>query len=126
MKKLVFLFLALTMLTIADVNVNRSSAYASVKPAATFAATLSRGSNVSGTWAIEFNGPAGVYTFAFNSGTVTVPTGTYQVGIYPVGGGSSVRSYLINACTLSYSSSGTSALFSNVQCTCSGGTFSLN
>ncbi|HVW98252.1 MAG TPA: DUF5977 domain-containing protein [Mucilaginibacter sp.] len=89
--------------------------------------TLSKGAFVSGTYAIQFSGAPGTFQKPFNNGTVTVPAGIYQVGIFPVGGSSATHSYSGSTCTMSYNGSGTSATFNNVLMNCGGGaTFSIN
>ena len=98
-----------------------------VKPAATFSAALSKGAAVSGAWVIEFSGSAGTFQFPFNNGsTISVPSGTYQVGIHAAGGTSTSYSIAGSVCTVNYSTFGTSALWTNVPCTCSNGSFSIN
>jgi hypothetical protein len=131
MKKLTFVLSAVILLGAAGVtklSANRAlpTTESVRKPAANFTASLSRGSNVSGSWVIEFSGSAGTYRFAFNSGNVTVPSGTYNVGIYPAGGGSTIYSISGSVCTLNYGTSGSSAYFTNVPCTCGSGSFSVN
>jgi len=131
MKKLTFVLSAVILLGAAGAA--KLSAHKAMtasesvrKPAATFTAYFSKGSNVSGTWAIEFSGTGGTYTFPFNSGSVSLPTGTYNVGIHPVGGGSGIYSISANVCTYTYGTSGSSAYFTGVPCTCGSGSFSVN
>jgi hypothetical protein len=130
MKKITFLFLFMAVLGTTQLSAHNPSKPVKTTPAkrADFSVTLSRGSNVSGTWVISFSGSAGTYQFQFtsSSNTVTIPSGTYQVGIYPAGGGSSSYSIAGAVCTYNYSNYGTSAAFSNVPCTCGSGSFSIN
>ncbi len=93
----------------------------------TITVTLSKGGSVSGTYAIQFSGAPGTFQKPFNNGTVTVPAGIYQVGIFPVGGSTVSHSYSGSTCTMSYNGSGTSATFNNVLMNCGGGaSFSIN
>ena len=127
MKKITFLFLFMAVLGTTQLSAHNPS-----KPIKTtlakrtnFSVTLSRGSNVSGTWVISFSGSAGTYQFQFNSGTVTIPTGTYQVGIYQINSSNTI-SISGAVCTNNYNTTGTSALYNNVPCTCGSGSFSIN
>ncbi|SFF03665.1 hypothetical protein SAMN05518672_114148 [Chitinophaga sp. CF118] len=88
--------------------------------------TLTRGSNLSGSWVIEFMGSSGSYQYSFYNRTITVPSGTYTVGIHQAGSSSGNYSFSGSVCTLNYSASGSSALFNNVPCTCGAGSFSVN
>lgn len=95
------------------------------KQFANFSLTLTRG-NISGFWVIELSGPTGTYQYPFNSGTITIPAGTYQVGIHPTNGTSGNYTIAGSVCTYNYNTYGNSAYYSNVPCTCGSGYFSIN
>jgi hypothetical protein len=138
MKKLTFLLLFMVVLgTIVSTELSASNPTKMAKVSsakldarkakfADFSVSLSRGSNVSGIWVISFSNSSGTYQFQFNSGTVTIPSGIYQVGIHPTGGVSSSYTISGSVCTYNYNVYGTSASFSNVPCTCGSGSFSIN
>jgi hypothetical protein len=93
--------------------------------------TLTRGSNVSGSYRIIFISSSGEQQYPFPPGggstQITVPSGVYPtVGIAPAGGGSSSYNFSGSACTNNYSANGSSATFSNVTLTCSSASFSIN
>jgi len=88
--------------------------------------TFSQGSNVAGTWVMEVSSSAGT-SQAGPGGSVTVPYGTLNyVGIHQAGGSSTSYNISGSICATSYSASGTSALFRNVNASCSSGSFSVN
>jgi len=142
MKKLTFLLLVMTLLiTTGSSRLSAGNPLKSVKgnvathsqpnektrkQFANFSLSLSRGSNVSGEWVIQLSGSAGTFQYAFNNTTIVIPSGTYQVGIYRAGGSSTSYSISGSVCTINYSTFSTSAVFSNVTCTCGSGSFSIN
>ena len=90
-----------------------------------FSLTLTRG-NISGVWVIELSGPTGTYQYPFNSGTITIPSGIYQVGIHAAGGTSSNYTIAGSVCTYNFYTYGSSAYYNYVPCTCGSGSFSIN
>lgn len=130
MKKLTFLLLFMVVLgtTLSASNPKKPAKASSDKSdtRADFTVTLSKGSNVSGIWVIEFSNSSGTYQFQFNNNSVTIPSGTYQVGIHPTGGASSNYTIAGSVCTYNYNVYGTSAYFTGVPCTCGSGGFSVN
>lgn len=142
MKKVVILFsmvmLCLTVFAISSkslhvsgkpsVKINKSSSSVSLgknevktkKKPANINVFLSVGSNAAatgGSYVIQFNSSTGIYSFHMNNQTVTIPAGVYYTVGMAVQSASNTTShnFSINTCATSYSASGTSAQFNNVN-----------
>ena len=130
-KKILFYSILLCCATVFALATNGVTA---VKKHATASAKLKKPGNITvylsggsagSSYRIVFAGSNFNGEFPMSTSPISVPAGTYTVGIVPATSGST-HSFSGVSCAVNYSASGTMAQFNNVSLNCGTASFSIN